>query len=176
VGVAVPYTISTYSTGFSSPSSIVTASDGTLYVSDVLNHVINRIASDGSISVFAGSVRGYRDDAGTNAQFNNPYSLAIDSSGNIYVADRGNNMIRKISPNQTVTTVAGQLQAGSVVNGNGTVARFNSPSGLAVDANRTIYVADTNNNVINPFPIIFPPLEYFLINPLTCCGTRSFKY
>jgi len=85
--------------------------------------------------------------ADSMASFNAPTALALDAAGNIYVADYGNNLIRKISTTGVVSTVAGNGNQGSL-NGQGTASSFNGPTGLAVDASDNIFVADNNNNQI----------------------------
>jgi hypothetical protein len=100
------------------------------------------------VSTFAGSaVQGAADGTGTAAQFDYPYDIAIDSSGNLFVADRDNEKIRKITPAGEVTTFAGLGLAGST-DGTGTAARFNGPRGLAFDGSGNLFVADTNNHKI----------------------------
>jgi streptogramin lyase len=91
----------------------------------------------------AGSANG----TGTAASFNSPFGVAVDGAGNVYVADAGNNMIRKINQAGVVTTVAGSGARGAN-NATGAAASFNTPSGLAVDANGNIYVADESNNLV----------------------------
>ncbi|TXH20733.1 MAG: hypothetical protein E6Q95_05195 [Chitinophagaceae bacterium] len=100
---------------------------------------ITTIAGNGSL--------GNVDDFGSNARFNYPSAVAIDASGNIYVADVNNHSIRKITPSGAVTTLAGNGSPG-YVDGNGASAQFNSPYGLTVDAAGNIYVADTENHRI----------------------------
>ena len=105
------------------------------------------------VTTLAGSagVSGSADKTGTNATFLSPVSLAMDSSGNIYVADTGNNLIRKIAPGAVVTTLAGSpgvAGAGSADGTNDQTARFNNPYGITVDATDTIYVADAFNDTI----------------------------
>jgi len=91
---------------------------------------------------------GFEDGARTDARFNEPWGLAADASGNIYVADAGNNTIRKISATGTVSTFAGAAGSAGAVDGPGVAARFNHPQGLAVDLTGNIYVADTGNHTI----------------------------
>jgi len=100
------------------------------------------------VSTFAGSgVAGSVNGTGTAASFNSPINIAVDQAGNTYVADYGNNLIRKISSAGVVTTLAGSGVAGSA-NGTGTAASFNGPVGVAVDVAGNVYVADQGNNMI----------------------------
>lgn len=121
---------------------------GSVYVADKNNHSIRRITSQGAVTTFAGSgIAGYVDATGTAAQFNKPWGIVIDNDGNIYVADKDNNRIRKISSQGVVTTFAGSGTAG-FVNAAGMGAQFNAPSGLAIDSGGNIYVVDTMNHCI----------------------------
>jgi len=130
------------------PYGIVSDASGNFYVADFGTSVIHRITSDAYISTYAGSINtGAINATGTTASFKSPAGLAIDASGNIYVADKGNHLIRKIAPGAIVTTLAGSGSIGSV-NDTGTVASFNGPSGIAVDASGNVYVVDTDNNMI----------------------------
>jgi sugar lactone lactonase YvrE len=105
-------------------------------------------AQNYSVSTLAGSgSAGYGDGNGTSASFNDPNGVAVDGSGNLYVADRVNHRIRKITPSGSVTTMAGSGSAG-YADGNGTSASFNGPIGVAVDGNDNVYVADQNNDRI----------------------------
>ena len=134
---------------FYSPAGLVADVQGNLYVSDLGNNVIRKITPAGVVSTYAGNgTPGYVDGVATTAaEFKGPRGLAIDAAGNIYVADRGNNLIRKITTAGVVSTVAGTLTAG-YINATGTLASFNSPNGLAVDASGNIYVADLGNSSI----------------------------
>lgn len=135
---------------FNLPSSVaVDAAGNNVYVADYNNHTIRKIDSSGNVSTFAGSgTAGSANGTGTAANFNYPRSLAIDASF-LYVADTGNHTIRKISlGGAVVTTVAGTAGASGNANGTGAAARFNGPSGIAVDPSGTIFVADTNNQTI----------------------------
>ena len=100
-----------------------------------------------ALSILAGdpTAEGTMDGTGTAARFRSPHGLAIDSSGNVYVADRYNYVIRKITPEGMVTTVAGAAGDSQVVNGSAGNARFAAPVALAVGGNGTIYVADLLN-------------------------------
>ena len=142
---------------FNNPQGMATDASGNVYVADQGNHAIRRIASNRAVSTVAGSFTGSgaagfsgsADGAAkTTARFNKPADVAVDASGNIYVADSGNHAIRKISTNGTVTTLAGAMGAAGNTNATGSSARFRSPQGIAVDGNGTVYVADTGNQVI----------------------------
>ena len=131
---------------FNSPNGIAVDSLNNVFVADSSNHRIRKITPAGVVTTFAGSTSGYLDATGTSAQLYAPFNLCIDSADNIYVADRLNNRIRKITPAGVVTTVAGSTSG--YVDATGTAARFNLPSDVAVDSSGNLYVADTGNNRI----------------------------
>jgi DNA-binding beta-propeller fold protein YncE len=114
---------------------------GNVYVSDSGNQTIRRITAEGVVVTIAGLAghAGHADGGPTDARFNDPEGLAVDALGNIYVADAGNNLVRKISPLGIVTTL-------SPPTGDG--ARWNNPGGIAVDVAGNILVADTSNHCI----------------------------
>jgi sugar lactone lactonase YvrE len=131
---------------FNGPQGIAIDASGTLYVTDSGNSMIRKISPAGVVSTLAGrGYAGYADGTGTAAAFNFPAGLAVDASGNIYVADRGNNMIRMITPTGVVSTLAGNTTAGQV-DATGTAAAFYSPAGVAYDTKaNTLYVTDLGN-------------------------------
>src|ERR1044072_8122808 len=132
----------------SDPLGIAVAADGTIYVADAgESNRIRKLSPDGSVTTLAGGNEGFANGAGTSASFNTPSALALGPDGNLYVADTGNNRIRKITPGGTVSTVAGNGTAG-YVDGPAATAEFNGPLGLAVSSSGDIYVADTYNDVI----------------------------
>ncbi len=134
---------------FNRPSGIAIDAADNLYVADEFNSRVRKITSTGTVSTLAGSASGFADGIGTAARFEGPIGVEVDASGNVFVADTKNNRIRKISPDGTVTTVAGGGGAfGGFADGIATVARFKSPTGVAVDASGTIYVADAANHRI----------------------------
>jgi len=133
---------------FSDPFGIAVAEDGTIYVSDAgESNRIRKIAPEGGVTTFAGGNEGFADGAGSAASFNTPSGLALDSDGNLYVADTANNRIRRIAPQGNVTTIAGDGAAG-YVDGPAAQARFNGPIGVAVDSHANIFIADTYNDRI----------------------------
>jgi sugar lactone lactonase YvrE len=136
---------------FSSPIGLAFDASGNLVVADKMNHTLRRITPAGVTSTFAGAagVSGTDNSAvPTSARFNNPSGVAIDSAGNLYIADTFNHTIRKITPAGLVTTFAGVEQSSGTTDGTGPSALFNSPTGLALDASGNIYVADTANATI----------------------------
>jgi len=137
---------------FRSPYGVMVDRSNNVYVADTFNNTIRLITPDGMVTTLAGTagVTGSKDKTGTAATFTHPVSLAMDSNGNIYVADTGNDLIRKIAPGAVVTTLAGLAGAAGVGSADGTndTARFNNPYGIAVDSTDTIYVADAFNNTI----------------------------
>ena len=132
----------------SDPFGVAVAADGTIYVADAgESNRIRKLSPDGKVSTLAGGSEGFADGAGAAASFNTPSALALGPDGNLYVADTGNNRIRKITPDGKVSTVAGNGTAG-YVDGPAAQAQFNGPIGLAVSVRGDIYVADTYNDVI----------------------------
>lgn len=134
---------------FGFPSGIAVNADGSIiYVSDRMTHTIRKI-ENGQVTTLAGIAfsPGNTNGAGNVAKFDHPYSICLDNTGNIIVADEWNNQIRKVTPAGTVSTVAGNGTAGSA-NGNASSASFNAPWGVAVDSLNNIYVGDGNNFTI----------------------------
>jgi serine/threonine-protein kinase len=130
------------------PAGIAVDASGNVYVADSFYNRIRKVSPEGVVTTFAGSgVRGYADGPAATAKFYHPLGVALDARGNVYVADLGNNLIRKISPDSVVTTYAGSGASGAD-DGKGANASFNSPFDVAVDAVGNVYVADTQNNLI----------------------------
>ena len=132
------------------PNALTVDASGNIYVADLLNFVVRKITMNGAVSVFAGQAgqAGDADGAGTNALFAGPSGVAVDSAGNVYVADADNDSIRVITPGGGVSTLAGQNGIAGSSDGMGTNATFSAPSGLAIDSTGNIYVADSGNNLI----------------------------
>lgn len=135
---------------FYSPIGIVVEAGGTLYVADTWNHVIRRMTSEGTVQTIAGQAgaSGSQDGVGSAARFNYPAGLALDTGGNLYVVDNGNHVIRKITPDRVVTTVAGGSGQSGGEDGVGTAARFNRPYGVAVDPAGNLFIGDTGNHAV----------------------------
>ncbi|NII25933.1 hypothetical protein HB364_12630 [Pseudoflavitalea sp. X16] len=133
---------------FSLPRDVAVDANGNVYITDLTNNRIRKISPAGDVTTLAGNgTAGFADGPGATAMFKSPYGIAVDGSGNVYVADNGNHRIRKISPSGNVTTLAGTGTAG-FADGAGTAAQFNTPNGLAMDAQGYLYVADGNNHRI----------------------------
>ncbi len=143
-GVAGSDDGATNTASFNFPGHVVIDASGNVVVADTSNHRIRRITPEGVSTVAGSSVQGFRNGASAEARFAFPRGVAIDAGGNIIVADQNNNLIRSITPGGTVTTIAGDdagLRFGST-DGTGTMARFWSPAGVAIDAGGNIIVAD----------------------------------
>ena len=132
------------------PGALALDARGSLYFTDGGHDRIRVVTPDGNISTIAGNgVRGFSGDGGNAllASLNNPQGVAVDKSGNVYIADSGNHRIRRVSVDGTITTIAGTGDARFSGDGGPAVsAMLNSPTGVAIDAAGNIYIADFNNN------------------------------
>jgi sugar lactone lactonase YvrE len=128
---------------FSSPAGIGLDASGNVYVADQTDSTIRKITPGGVVTIYAGTANtvGFTDGT-TAARFNNPYGLAVDPSGNVYVADTGNRIVRKITSDGTVSTIAGTAKVSGTVNGTGPAASFETLVGIAADGNGNVYVSD----------------------------------
>jgi sugar lactone lactonase YvrE len=154
---------------FNSPGRITVDGNGNLFVADEFNNAIRKITPDGKVSTIAGTgSMGSADGKGTAASFFHPGGLTVDKTGNLYIADYGNNLIRKIDPSGNVTTLAGSGTSG-FNNGKGTAARFSGPVDLVLDKNENVYVADLGNEVIRK---ITPDKSVSTFSKITTPGTN----
>ncbi|MDB6167757.1 MAG: hypothetical protein JWM88_621 [Verrucomicrobia bacterium] len=135
---------------FNDPNGITASADGTLSVADTSNGTIRRVSAAGVVSTLAGSssARGNADGAGASATFSSPIGVARDSGGTVYVADAMNHTIRRVASNGTVTTLAGAAGVSGSADGLAEAARFNHPTGVAVDSTGNVYVTDSTNNTL----------------------------
>jgi sugar lactone lactonase YvrE len=132
----------------SSPSSLAIDGSGRIYVADRLNHRIRVITPERSISTLAGSgTAGFINATGASAQFNEPFGIAVDAGGKVYVADTENHRIRTITPQGVVATLAGTGREGST-DGAGNIAQFSFPAGVRLDSAGNLYVADFGNSKV----------------------------
>jgi sugar lactone lactonase YvrE len=142
-------TVAGPSAGIGSPRGVAVDDSGNLYASDEAN-VIRKITPSGTMTTLAGTpnVPGSADGSGGAAQFYGPRGVAVDSTGNVYVADSANATVRKITPAGVVTTVAGTARNFGTADGTGSAARFGNPAGIGVDSSGNIYVGDVNGGGI----------------------------
>ena len=132
---------------FDSPTSLALGQDGALYVSDTGNHTIRRVTLAGVVTTLAGSAgtADYADGSASAARFNQPLGLVVATDGTVFVADSGNHLIRVIATNGTVSVLAGNPETFGSADGTGTNAFFNSPVGLALAPDGSLFVSDANN-------------------------------
>jgi hypothetical protein len=137
------------------PRCIVADSIGNIYFTDSVNDVIREVGTNGVITTIAGNHSlgaGYAGDGGeaTSAKLNDPQGLCMDSAGNLYFTDTGNNVVRKVSTEGIITTVVGVHSTGSYSGNGGSAlsAHLNNPTGIDVDSTGNLYIADCYNNVI----------------------------
>lgn len=133
---------------FKTPRGIAVDNAGNVFVADTANNAIRKIAPNGDVSTFAGlkGSTGSTNGTGTAARFSAPHGLLFDANGNLLVADQENDLIRKISPNAVVSTIAGGSMWGT--DGVGTAAGFRGPRGLAKDTGGNIYIVDSGSHII----------------------------
>jgi DNA-binding beta-propeller fold protein YncE len=140
--------VSTFAAGLDTPSALAFDRRGNLYVADTGDHTIRKITSAGVMTTLAGTGHaGYQDGPGAAAQFNGPVGLAVDKAGNVFVADTYNDRIRRIAPDGIVTTIAGNGAPGDA-DGAARTSAFDTPSGIAVAKDGTLYIADTGNDAV----------------------------
>lgn len=145
---------------FRDPFGVAVDGEATVYVADTGNHTIRKIAN-GVVTTVAGSAGspGSADGYGAEARFHAPAALAVDARGNLYVCDTGNQTIRKVAPSGLVTTVAGLPGIAGDAEGIGLGARLSTPGGITIDANGTIYIADTGNHRIVVARVAVPSID-----------------
>jgi len=150
---------------FNRPAGIAIDTATNLFVTDSLNHTIRKITPSGMVTTIAGlsGVWGSADGTNNSARFYLPEGIAISPSGDLLVADSGNQTLRKISAtgtNWVVTTVAGSTGLAGFANGTGVNARFDFPAGIGADSAGYLYVADLANNIIRTTRIVSPTLQF----------------
>jgi uncharacterized protein (TIGR03437 family) len=133
------------------PFGVAVDAAGNLYIAEFANNRVRKVAANGTISTLAGNgINGYSGDGGqaASAMLNGPQSVAVDSLGNVFIADTANNRVRKVTPNGVITTVAGNGNAGYSGDGNQAVnAQVGNPVAVAVDATGNVYIGDGSARV-----------------------------
>jgi sugar lactone lactonase YvrE len=149
-----------------SPTAVAVDAFGNLFIADSGNNVIRKVRTDGIITTMAGSgTNGYSGDgsAATKAELANPQGVTLDASGNLFIADSGNNVIREVGTNGIITTVAGNgTQGYSGDGGPATKGELSNPTGVAVDASGNLFIADSGNNRVRK--VVFPGSTLVLNN------------
>jgi len=135
---------------FNTPTGVATDSAGNVFVADQENHAIRKVTRAGLVTTLAGLAGspGSADGTGSAARFSQPAGVAVDAVGNVFVADYGNSVIRKVTSAGEVTTLAGLAGAPGSTDGTGSAARFDQPTGVALDGAGNVYVADRANCTI----------------------------
>jgi DNA-binding beta-propeller fold protein YncE len=130
---------------FNYPSGVAVDGEGSIIIADFYNNRVRKLTPDGTVSTLAGSgIEGFADGTGAAAQFNYPAGVAVDGEGNFIIADRNNHRVRKLTPDGTVSTLAGSGSAG-FADGAGAAAQFDCPVGVAVDGEGSVIIADESN-------------------------------
>jgi len=135
---------------FNSPQGLAVDRAGDVFVADTGNHTVRKITPAGEVTTLAGSpgAEGGVDGTGASARFRQPATVAVDGTGNVLVADSGNNAIRKITADGVVTTLAGTMRSLGSADGAGAAARFYWPIQATVDSSGNLFVADSGNHTI----------------------------
>jgi hypothetical protein len=141
---------------FNFPSGVSLDTAGNIFVSDQVNNTIRKVTSAGVVTTLAGTAgsSGSTDGTGSAARFNFPWDIAVDTSGNVFVTDKDNFTIRKITSAGVVTTLAGTAGSSGSTDGIGSAARFGSPMGIAVDTAGNLFVTDQANHTIRSSTLI----------------------
>jgi sugar lactone lactonase YvrE len=161
--------VSTIATGFNGPNALVVDSAGNVYVSDFKNDVIKKLTKSGTsyaVTTLAGTagVVGDVDGAGTSARFNNVNGITVDSSGNLYVTDTLNRVVRQIN-----------IASGQVATVTGTQARFFYPEGIAIDGSGNLYVVDADNNSLDEGVVVSAITTGLANHTVAPGGTATFS-
>lgn len=149
---------------------------GNVYVADSNNDVIRKITSSSVVTTLVGLGAGYNDGTGTSAKFNNPLSVAVDTTGNVYVADFSNMVIRLVTSSGVVTTFAGN-RGGTLADGSGDAVWFYYPSSVRVDSSMNVYVGQYNYFTVRKISQAGEQIQSIFLSITHACATqRSFFF
>jgi sugar lactone lactonase YvrE len=153
---------------FASPNAVAVDAANNVYVADSFNHAIRKITPTATVTTLAGlaGTQGSSEGTGTAARFNQPNGLAVDTSGNVFVADTFNHVIRKVTAGGVVTTVAGLSITTGSTNGTGSEARFNQPYSVAVDSSGSLFIADRANSTVRRIGAVVTAAPTITAQPL----------
>jgi len=132
------------------PRGVAVDSAGNVYIADSGNNLVLKVAPNGTLSVIAGGgvTSPLSTVVATDAQLDGPRGVAVDSAGNVYIADSGNNLVLKVAPNGTLSVIAGGGVTSPLSSGPATQMQLSNPGGVAVDSSGNVYIADTGNGFI----------------------------
>jgi sugar lactone lactonase YvrE len=134
---------------FYSPADVAVDSVGNLYIADQGNNLIEKVTPSGTLSIIAGTPGSSGTPTpgpATSSPLNNPLGVAVDSSGNLYIADQSNNVIEEVTPSGTLSIIAGTGSLGAATPGPATSSPLRYPDGVAVDSAGNFYIGDQSNS------------------------------
>ncbi len=146
------------SSQLSYPQRVAVDASGNVYIADTRNNVVEKVTSSGTLSIIAGNGTYGHPTAGpaTSSKLSGPTGVAVDSAGNVVIADRDNNVVEKVTPSGTLSVIAGTGTDGPPTAGPATSSALNDPTGIAVDASGNVYIADENNYLIEKVALVTP--------------------
>ena len=132
------------------PEGVAVDSSGNVYIADTGNNVVEKVTPGGTLSTIAGTGASGAPSAGSavTSKLSRPQDVSVDSSGNVYIADTGNNVVEKVTSGGTLSIIAGTGASGVPTPGTATAQKLNAPGGVALDSSGSVYIADTSNNLI----------------------------
>jgi len=154
------------------PAGVAVDSSGNVYIADTGNNLVEKVTPGGTLSIIAGTGHYGTPTAGpaTSSDLNSSIGVAVDSSGNVYIGDAGNNLVEKVTPTGTLSIIAGTGNPGTPTAGPATSSDLNYPGGVAVDSSGNVYIADGLNNLVEK--VVAPRLA--ITTPVLVPATATF--